>query len=340
MLEMDVDIEMGHRFGYILTENISCVYPFSMPLPITVSSSQSYIFYYYYLSGNFDKEKLDMYRRGTQRASGRSFGGGRIIVALIIAAFSILSYCSSRSYNPVTDEDQYVAISPEQEIALGLQAAPEMAQQFGGLDPDERAQTLVDDVCRRIIDNSEAGDTEWPFECHLLADSETINAFALPGGQMFITAALFDQLETEGHLAGVMAHQMGHVVARHSSQQIAKQQLTQGLTGAAVIAAYDPDDPNSRQTAQVALLIGQLVNMRFGREDELQSDELGVQFMAEAGYDPRSMVRVMEILDAASQGGRPPEFFSTHPNPENRIARIQEAINEVFPDGVPEGLDQ
>ena len=282
-----------------------------------------------------------MYRtRSRQRSSGRSFGGGRILIALVIAAFSILSYCSSKSYNPVTDEEQYVGISPDQEIALGLQAAPEMAKEFGGLDPDERAQALVDDVCNRIINNSEAGDTEWPFECHLLADPNTINAFALPGGQMFITAALFDQLETEGQLAGVMAHEIGHVVARHSAQQIAKQQLTQGLTGAAVIAAYDPDNPNSRQTGQVALLIGQLVNMKFGRDDELQSDRLGVQFMAEAGYDPRSMVRVMEILGAASEGNRPPEFFSTHPNPENRIGRIQEAINQEFPNGVPEGLDE
>ena len=277
---------------------------------------------------------------GRTRSSGRSFGGGRILVALVIAAFSVLSYCSSRSYNPVTEEDQYVGISPEQEIVLGLEAAPEMAQEFGGLDPDERAQALVDDVCSRVIANSEASETEWPFECHLLADTETINAFALPGGQMFITAALFDKLETEGQLAGVMSHEIGHVVARHSSQQIAKQKLTQGLTGAAVIAAYDPDNPSSQQAAQVALLIGQLINMKFGRDDELQSDQLGVQFMAEAGYDPRSMISVMQILDAASQGNRPPEFFSTHPNPENRIARIQEAIDREFPNGVPSGLDQ
>jgi len=172
-----------------------------------------------------------MYQRsGSRRSSGRRFSGGRILVALVIAAVSILSYCSSRSYNPVTGEDQYVAISPEQEIALGLQAAPEMAQEFGGLHPDEQAQALLDNVCERIINNSKAAETEWPFECHLLADSETINAFALPGGQMFITAALFDQTETEGQLAGVMAHEMGHVVARHSSQQIAKQRLTEGLT--------------------------------------------------------------------------------------------------------------
>ena len=278
--------------------------------------------------------------RSRSRSGGRRFNGGRILVALAIAAFSLLSYCSSRSYNPVTDETQYVGISPEQEIALGLQAAPEMIQEFGGMDADQQAQAVLDRVCERLLANSEAGQTEWPFECTLLADSQTINAFALPGGQLFITAALYDQLETEGQLAGVMAHEIGHVIARHSSQQIAKQKLTEGLTGAAVIATYDPDNPASRQTAQVAALIGQLVNMKFGRDDELQSDRLGVQFMVEAGYDPRAMIQVMEILAAASQGNQPPEFFSTHPNPDNRIARIEEAIQEAFPNGVPDGLDQ
>jgi len=78
--------------------------------------------------------------------------------------------------------------------------------------------------------------------------------------------------------------------------------------------------------------------MKYGRDDELQSDRLGVEFMSEAGYDPRALLRVMEILAASTEGARPPEFFSTHPNPDNRIARIQEAIDEVFPQGVPDNL--
>jgi predicted Zn-dependent protease len=279
-----------------------------------------------------------MYTRRPAGSGGRSFGGGRLLIALAVAAFSVLSYCASKEYNPVTGEDQYVAMDPEQEIALGLQAAPEMAAQFGGLDPDENAQGLVDQVCQRLLENSLAAESEYPFDCHLLADTETINAFALPGGQLFITAALFDQLQSEGQLAGVMGHEIVHVLGRHSSEQIAKAQLTQGLTGAAVLATYDPDNPSSTQTAQVAALIGQLVNLRFGREDELESDRLGVRIMAQAGYDPRAMVSVMEILGAAASGPRPPEFFSTHPNPENRIERIQQAIQEEFPNGVPENL--
>ncbi|HEX6383240.1 MAG TPA: M48 family metallopeptidase [Anaerolineae bacterium] len=272
------------------------------------------------------------------RSSGRGLSKGRIIIALIMAAFALISYFGSREYNPITEEDQYVGISQEQEIALGLQAAPEMAQQHGGLDPSDEAQVFLDDICARLISSSVAQETEWPFECHLLADEQTINAFALPGGQMFLTAALYDRLETEGQVAGVMAHEIGHVLARHAAQRIAKVQLTQGLTGAAVIATYDPNDPRSQQTAQVAALIGQLVNMKFGRDDELESDRLGVRLMAQSGYDPRSLIDVMRILNEASQGDRPPEFFSTHPNPENRIREIEEAIAAEFPNGVPEGL--
>lgn len=263
---------------------------------------------------------------------------GRIIIALVVAAFSVVSYLGSQAYNPVTGEDQYVALSREQEIALGLQAAPEMTSQYGGLDPDEQAQALIDEVCERILQSSDAGESDYPFECHLLDDDETINAFALPGGQVFITAALFDRMETEGQLAGVLAHEIVHVVARHSAEQMAKVELSQGLTGAAVIATYDPDDPSTQRTAQVAALISQVVNLKFGRDDELQSDRLGVRYMAQAGYDPRSMLDVMQVLAGASEGQRPPEFFSTHPNPENRMENIEEAIREEFPNGVPNDL--
>jgi predicted Zn-dependent protease len=256
-----------------------------------------------------------------------------------MAIIALVSFFGSRVYNPVTGEDQYVAITQEQEIAIGLQSAPEMAQQHGGLDPDPQLQALVDQVGQSLVSNSLAEQADYPFEFHLLADQNTVNAFALPGGQVFITRALFDRLETEGQLAGVLAHEIVHVIARHGAERIAEMQLTQGLTGAVVIATYDPDNPSSQSAAQMAALIGQLVNMKFGRDDELQSDGLGVKIMGQASYDPRALIRVMEILDAASEGARPPEFFSTHPNPDNRIGRIQAAIEEVYPNGVPSGLE-
>ena len=266
---------------------------------------------------------------------------GRLIVGLIVAAMALLSYFGSSVFNPITEEKQHVAgITPEQEVALGLQAAPEMAQEFGGLDPDPASQARVDQIGERLISRSAAAQSPYRFEFHLLDDPQTINAFALPGGQVFITEGLFRRLTTDGQLAGVLGHEIGHVVARHGAEHIAKQQLTQGLTGAAVLATYDPSDPSSRNSAAVAAMIGQLVTMRFGRQDELESDRLGVRFSGEAGYDPRSMIKLMEILAESSEGNRPPEFFSTHPNPENRIERIQAAIKERYPNGVPAGMER
>ena len=280
----------------------------------------------------------------SQRRPTANFGqlgrsrSGRIVIAAVIAIFALITYFSSSSFNEITNETQYINITAEQEIALGLQAAPEMINEFGGLDPSSEAQAFVDEVGRQLVEQSAAADTTYQFEFHLLADTETINAFALPGGQIFITAALYDQLETEGQLAGVLAHEIAHVVGRHGAEHIAKAQLTDGLTGAAVVASYDPENPNGQYAAQMAQVVGQLVTLKYGREDELESDRLGVRFMAEAGYDPTALIGVMEILAAASSSNEQPEFFSTHPNPGNRISQIEALIAEYFPDGVPDDL--
>jgi predicted Zn-dependent protease len=276
---------------------------------------------------------------GRRPAGGRRFGGGRLLIAALVALVSIIGYYGTRVYNPITEEVQHVDISPDQEIALGLQAAPEMAEQYGGLHLDAQAQALVDRVGGRVAGRSAAHDSPYRYEFHVLADEDTINAFALPGGQVFVTAGLLKHLETEGQLAGVLGHEIGHVVARHGAEHLAKARLTQGLTGAAVLATYDPDDPSSRSSAAVAALIGSLVNMRFGRQDELESDTLGVRLMSEAGYDPRAMAQVMRILEQSATGPRPPEFFSTHPNPDRRVERIEAAIAQKYPRGVPAGLE-
>lgn len=273
------------------------------------------------------------------RGQSRSRGGlsGRLLIGIVLALFSIGAYYfgTQEVYNPITEENQRVSLSIDQEVQLGLQAAPQMARQFGGMHPDAQAQALVDEVGQRIVQNSAAGETEYVFEFHLLADERTINAFALPGGQIFITAALYNRLQSEGQLAGVLGHEVGHVVARHSAEQMAKAQLMEGLAGAAGVVIADPENPRS---AQMAAVVAQMVNMKHGRDDELESDRLGVRFMADAGYDPNSLIDVMAILAEANNGQGPPEFFSTHPNPDRRIERIREAIAAEFPTGVPEGL--
>jgi len=266
--------------------------------------------------------------------------GGRVIVALVLAVLAIVGYfMSTRSvYNPVTQENQRIALTVPQEIAMGLQSAPEMEAEFGGLDPDQSLQAKVNEVGKKVVAGSEIKDSDYPFEFHLLADTETVNAFALPGGQVFITRALLNLLESEGELAGVLGHEAGHVVGRHTSEQLAKSKLIQGLAGAAGVGLYDPNNPQSATAAQMAMLVGNVINMKYSRSDESQADELGVRFMAEAGYDPRSMIKVMQILEQSGGGSNQPEFMSSHPNPGNRIEAIQEEIDKEFPNGVPDGL--
>ena len=273
------------------------------------------------------------YENRMHRGRG-SFLGPRLWIGLAIVGFALLSYQCSTAYNPVTGEEQHIAMAPQQEIALGLQALPEMLAQYGGEHPDRQAQAVVDEVGERIVAQSDAAQTDWEFDFHLLADPQTINAFALPGGQVFITAALLSKLKTEGQLAGVLGHEIGHVVARHSAQRMAKQQLTQGITGAVLVAAG-----GGGSEARLAQMIGDMVNMKYGREDELQSDTLGVRFMSQAGYDPRAMIAVQEVLAAESGGAAQPEIFSTHPSAPNRIQTIQVAIDQQYPNGVPAGLE-
>lgn len=256
----------------------------------------------------------------------------RLLIGLVMAVFAVISYFGSSSYNPVTGEKQHVSLTPDQEITLGLQAKPSLTQEYGGIHPDARLRQLVNSVGQRLLQRSEAGKLGWNFEFTLLADPQTINAFALPGGQVFITYALLSRLESEGQLAGVLGHEIGHVVARHGAQHMAKENLTGGLLGAVAVASGSAD------ADQIARQIATMINMKYGREDELQSDALGVQFMSDAGYDPRSMAGVMKILQAASGSNRQPEFYSTHPDPENRVQKIEAAIQKRFPNGVPSGL--
>ncbi len=192
-------------------------------------------------------------------------------------------------------------------------------------------QQLVEMVGARIVGSlpNEArnpdGTQVYPYQYHVLADQKTVNAFALPGGQIFITEALLKRLETEGQLAGVLGHETGHVLGRHSAQQAAKSELMSGLVGAATVAGSNSQ--GGGQMAQMASsMVANMLTLKYSRGDELQADELGLKFMYAAGYDPRSMIRVMQILEEASggAGAQHPEYSSTHPNPGHRIERINE----------------
>lgn len=263
----------------------------------------------------------------------------RVLLGLLFAVFGLFNYCSSVSQNPITDEQQRVALSPQQEIALGRQGRQEVVQQIGGLYPSPELQNYIDQVGQQVVQQSEASQSPYPFEFHLLDAPDTVNALALPGGQIFITTGLLSKMDSEAQLAGVLGHEVGHVVARHGSEHLARQQLGAMLVNAIGLAASDSRQ-SAEQAAAIAQAVNQLVNLKYGRKDELESDELGLQFMTEANYAPQGLVELMQILESAQSGGSPPEFLSTHPSPDNRISRIEENIRETYPNGVPPELTE
>lgn len=242
----------------------------------------------------------------------------RIFIGLAIVAFAFVQRCNNKEENPYTGRTQNINMTAEQEIAIGLQSAPEIAEQHGGLYPDQRLQTLVEAVGNKLVNSSIARETPYQYQFHLLADDQTINAFALPGGQIFITYALFSKLN-EAQLAGVLGHEIGHVIGRHSAERIADSNFWKTVSMGASVGADAGGIVNS---------IGQNTLLKNGRGDELESDELGVLFMIQTNYDPNEMIKVMQILKAAAGPNRTPEFQSTHPDPDNRIERIRAAIRK------------
>lgn len=249
----------------------------------------------------------------------------RLIIGVAIVAFAYLRKCSQRQENPYTGKMQTISLNTEQEIQIGIRQAPAMANQHGGLYPNNQYQAYVDQIGKKLVDNSIAKKSAYKYEFHLLKDDRTINAFALPGGQIFITYALFSKLtDSNGRLnedmvAGVLGHEIGHVLGKHSNERISEANFWKLITMGASVGADMGNLANS---------IGQQTLLKNGRGDELESDEIGVKLMLDAGYDPRYLINVMEILKAAAGPNRVPEFQSTHPDPENRIQKIKEAIQK------------
>jgi predicted Zn-dependent protease len=225
--------------------------------------------------------------------------------------------------NPATGQREFSLVSEGQEIAMGRQADPEIVAQLG-LYPDSAVQRYVSDLGLRLAAVSERPDLPWTFR---VLDDPTVNAFALPGGFIYITRGILTHLESEAQLVGVLGHEIGHVTARHSASQMSRAQLAQiGLVAGMVFSE------TVRDYAGVASQSLGLLFLKFGRDDESQADELGIRYMTREGYDPRELAGVMRMLSRTSQlasgGGRAPEWLSTHPDPDNRSEAILAQVAE------------
>lgn len=221
--------------------------------------------------------------------------------------------------NPVTGKRQLSLLSTKEEIAIGQQGAQDARQSIGLL-PDPAVQEYVSRVGKGLAATSERPDLPWSFQ---VLDDPTVNAFALPGGPIFVTRGILTHMNSEAELAAVLGHEIGHVTARHSASQITRAQLSQLGLGLGTVLV--PDLARFGGLASAGL---QLLLLKHGRDAETQADELGLRYMLNERYDPREMVDLFQMLSRVSgtEGSRLPTWLATHPNPEDRLKETRQRL--------------
>ncbi|PCI66652.1 MAG: peptidase M48 [Piscirickettsiaceae bacterium] len=256
-------------------------------------------------------------------------GSSRILVIFILMILALASGCA---VNPATGERDYVLMSESEELALGRKHSVEVMKQYRAYD-DVKLQQYVQSVGERVAKVSHRNNLYYRFT---LLDSTQVNAFALPGGYIYITRGLLVYLNSEAELAAVLGHELGHVTARHSVRQHSMSTTT-NLLGAIVAAAS-----GVRGVGQLTNLLGTGIVRGYGREHELEADGLGVEYLAKAGYDPRAMEKVIttlknqELFDkklAREQGREPRAYhgvFSTHPANDTRLQQVLRRTSARF----------
>jgi len=234
-----------------------------------------------------------------------------------VLSFTILfAIVISCAINPVTGKRQFMLVSESDEINMGREYDPQISEMYGVYN-DEALTKYVDDLGQKMVKISHR--SKLAFDIKVM-DSPVINAFAVPGGYLYITRGILAYLNSEAELAGVMGHEIGHVTARHSASQQSKAQLAQiGLGVGSVL---------SETFAQYSGLAQQatgLLFLKFGRDDETQSDKLGVEYSTKVGYDANHMSNFFNVLNKMSGGdGKSlPSFLSTHPNPADRVVKVK-----------------
>ena len=276
-----------------------------------------------------------MYRNRQRCPVGRLFAAAwrahRIAIARFVLALHLMVLVAGCATNPVTGKQDLVFMSESQEIALGNQASQQISQQYRPYQ-DPALQSYVNEVGQKLARNSHRSHLNYHFT---VVDSTQINAFALPGGHIYITRGLLAYLNSEAQLAAVLGHEIGHVTARHSVRQQSSHQAAGigiGLLGVFFPGMNNPAVSQAVNVAGAALLSG------YGREHELESDRLGAEYLANIGYDPSAMLEVVRVLKnqeifdqklAALEGRQPRRYhglFATHPDNDTRL---KEAISYV-----------
>lgn len=245
----------------------------------------------------------------------------------LLGASATFTGCSK---NIATGRNQLTfGMSSAQEVQLGASLSPKFTAESGGAVKDAQLTGYVTQVGMSMAAVTEGDNPRLPWEFTLL-NTDDINAFALPGGKVFIAKGLAKRMTNEAQLAGVLGHEVGHVTARHTAERIGQSQAMNigiGLSGVLLQGAA----PAVAEAGSMAInLGGTLVPLKFSRDQESEADDLGLRYMTRVGYDPRGLLQVMQILKEASGGQRQPEILATHPLPETRLERIAKSIQTTY----------
>lgn len=219
--------------------------------------------------------------------------------------------------------------TPQQDIEVGKRAAVDAAKQLP-LCNAPKVDAYLTQLGMRLVAKLPTNGVQYPFEFHCVND-KAINAFALPGGYVFINRGAIEAADNESQLAGVMAHEISHVALRHGTNQATKAEAAEGFLGIAG-GIFGGSTGGALLTRLGAFAAGGVL-LRYSRTAESQADVMGTQVLYDSGYDPRAMAQFFEKLEAETKGKNPPEFFSDHPNPEHRVERVDEEIDKLG--GVP-----
>ena len=242
-----------------------------------------------------------------------------VMLTTLLTAVTFLSNCA---VDPVTGRTGLMLMSENEEIQLGTKTDQEITKEYGLYD-DRVLTQYIADMGHRL--GAVSHRPQLPYEFKIL-DTSTVNAFAVPGGFVYMTRGILAYLNSEAELACVMGHEIGHITARHSAEQYSRGQLAQiGLAAGMIIS------PTFARLGDVAQLGVQMLFLRFSRDNEREADDLGVEYASRAGYDAARMGSFFETLERMhpdSEKGGLPDWFSTHPNPEDRIGAVRRKAAE------------
>lgn len=238
------------------------------------------------------------------------------ILIIMISLLSFFLFFRKTQVNPITGKKQHISMTIQQEIEFGLECAPDMAANYGGLHPDTKIQNKVKNIGQKLVAVKQISKSPFQFDFHVLADSQIINTVSFPGGQIFITNGLLKLLKTDDDIAAVLSHEIGHVISRHTTEKLSGFNILESFKDSSnVVMEYTP--------SEISKYISDILKLTFNEKEEEEADELCVKYLVNAGYDPNSLSKVLVVLKEKSDAK---DFLNRHPASESRIDHAKTAV--------------